>query len=845
MELVLIDGNSLINRAFYATPLLTSPDGTPTNAVYAFLNMLFKIEKDLSPKYLLVAFDRKEPTFRHKVYAEYKAGRSPMPTELAVQIPLLKEVLDAMGIAHYEKVGFEADDIIGSYAKQISLSTAIFTGDRDAFQLVDEHTSVYFTKRGITETDVYDVNNFKEKYGVEPQQVIDLKACMGDQSDNIKGIEGVGEKTAVSLISTYSSIENLYEHTDELKGKLKEKVENGKESAFLSKKLATICDSMPLELPLESLEIKPLGEQAKRLFIKLGFLNILKKLNFDLSGEKEKKTEIEKINLTDSKSAKEILEKSDFVSFVFDDRINFYNGEKEYEITFTQNFLDEGVSPEDVSFIFKDFFASEKKCVLLDKKKTRRYLEKYGIKINCFCDDVSILKYLTAFTGRELTINGLCEEYSYSPAFPAYALNEIYKTLKQELKTQDMEKLYYDMELPLCDVLYEMENVGFKVDENCLNKMSVSYDEKLKNLLNEIYTYTGSEINVNSPKQLSDLLFVKLGLKGGKKLKTGGYSTKAEVLEKLADAHPLVALILEYRKVAKLKSTYIDAMREIVKKSGDIIHTTFNQTLTSTGRLSSSEPNLQNIPVRSEEGKELRKAFISRFENGCIVSSDYSQIELRLLADFSGCKALIKAFSDGVDIHALTASRVFNKPVESVTSEERRSAKAVNFGIVYGISGFGLGENLKIPTKSAQNYIDKYFEQYPEVKTYMESNVEYARKNGYVKTFMGRKRYIKEINSSDKNLRAFGERASMNMPLQGSSADIIKLAMIKVFSRLEKENLKAKLVLQIHDELVVDCPKEEMQIVEKILKEEMESIPLTYVKLEADVNSGNNWYEVK
>lgn len=844
MELVLIDGNSLINRAFYATPLLTSPEGVPTNAVYAFLNMLLKIEKDLSPKYLLVAFDRKEPTFRHKQYAEYKAGRKPMPTELAVQIPLLKEVLDSMGIAHYEKAGYEADDIIGSYAKQIPLSTAIFTGDRDAFQLVDEHTSVYFTRRGITETDVYDINNFKEKYGVEPRQVIDLKACMGDQSDNIKGIDGVGEKTAVNLISTYSSIENLFEHTDELKGKLKEKVENGKESAFLSKNLATICVNMPLELSLESLEIKPLGEQAKRLFIKLGFLNILKKVNFDLS-EAEEKKEVEKINITDSLYAKEILEKSDFVSFVFGDKINFYNGEKEYEIAFTQSFLDEGVSPEDVSFIFKDYFASEKKCVLLDKKKTRRYLEKYGVKISCFCDDVSILKYLTAFTGSELTVNGLCEEYSYSPSFPAYALSEICKTLKKELKKQEMEKLYYDMELPLCDVLFEMENVGFKVDENYLNKTSVLYDEKLKNLLNEIYTYTGSEINVNSPKQLSDLLFVKLGLKGGKKLKTGGYSTKAEVLEKLADSHPLVALILKYRKVAKLKSTYIDAMREIIKKSGDIIHTTFNQTLTSTGRLSSSEPNLQNIPVRSEEGKDLRKAFISRFENGCIVSSDYSQIELRLLADFSGCKALIKAFSDGVDIHALTASRVFNKPVESVTKEERRSAKAVNFGIVYGISGFGLGENLKISTKSAQNYIDKYFEHYPEVKTYMESNVEYARKNGYVKTFMGRKRYIKEINSPDKNLRAFGERASMNMPLQGSSADIIKMAMIKVFSRLEKENLKAKLVLQIHDELVVDCPKEEMQTVEKILKEEMESIPLTFVKLEADVNSGNNWYEVK
>lgn len=844
MELVLIDGNSLINRAFYATPVLTSPDGVPTNAVYAFLNMLFKIEKDLSPKYLLVAFDRREPTFRHKEYSEYKAGRRPMPEELAAQIPLLKEVLDAMGIARYEKAGFEADDIIGSFAKRFNVSTAIFTGDRDAFQLVDETTSVYFTKRGITDVDVYDAENFKEKFLINPCQVVDLKALMGDNSDNIKGVEGVGEKKAYALLQAYHDVETLYEHIDELTGKLRENVKKGKESAFFSKRLATICVDMPLETDLDDLLVKPLGEDAKKIFLKLGFTNILKKLNIDFEEEKKQEKSVEKVIIRSLEEGKKFLLNAKEFSFVYEDKINFYDGEKEYEITLKENFLGDGIDACDLGEIFK-CFESDKKCLLIDKKKTRKALDEYGVELKCDCDDLSILKYLVDFTGREVNAKSLCEEYGYSIDTPAYAIAQITRELKEKLVSQKMEKLYYEMELPLCDVLYEMEKTGFKVDEEYLKTLEVAFDENLKRTLSEIYSYTGDDININSPKQLSEMLFVKLGLKGGKKLKNGSYSTKADVLEKLSGEHPVVDLILKYRKTAKLKSTYVDALLELAKNGGELIHTTFNQTLTSTGRLSSSEPNLQNIPVRTDEGKVLRKAFVSRFENGCIVSSDYSQIELRLLADFSSCKALIEAFKSGKDIHAQTASQVFGKKLEDVTPEERRGAKAVNFGIIYGISAFGLGESLKISPRSAQNYMDRYFASYPEVKEYMDANVDFARKNGYVHTFMGRKRYIKEINSSDKNLRAFGERAAMNMPLQGSSADIIKLAMIKVFLRLKAEKLQAKLILQIHDELVVDCPREERDAVEKILKEEMESITLNSVKLETDVNSGSNWYEVK
>ncbi len=844
MELILIDGNSLINRAFYATPILTAPDGTPTNAVLSFVNMLFKIEEEHNPKYIIVAFDRKEPTFRHKMYSEYKAGRHATPEELLVQIPLLKRVLDAMGVCHYEKAGFEADDIIGSLAKKYNYSTAIYTGDKDSFQLVDDTTSVYFTKRGTTDIDVYNKENFKEKTEIEPMQIIDLKALMGDSSDNIKGVAGVGEKTAKNLITTYGSVESVYEHIEEIKGKLQEKLIDGKDSAMLSKTLATINTNMDIKLCESDFSFKTLGEEAVKIFRELRFTKLLSKLDIQLPEETPKK-QVEVVDIKTKQEFLEVLNKNKKISLVFNRDVYFSDGVKEYKTVIPQNFLDEGLSDYEICEVLKDYLENENNSIiLLDNKQDKKRSELKGVDIKAEILDVSLIKYLVDFTGKIADINSLVEEYGLDKNAPACALFDIYTDLFAKLKEQNLENLYFELELPLSQVLYEMEQEGFKVDLEYLKKLSQTYSEKLEVLKREISLYLG-DINLNSPNQLSEALFIKLGLKGGKKLKRGGYSVSADVLEKIKDQHPVINLILEYRKIQKLTSTYIDGMLVFVKGENNLVKTTFNQALTSTGRLSSSEPNLQNIPIRSEEGKEIRKMFVSRFDNGYIVSSDYSQIELRLLADFSKCERLIKAFSNGEDIHAVTASRVFGVPLCDVTSEQRRSAKAVNFGIVYGISAYGLSEQIGVSPKEAGEYIDAYFGLYPEIKYYMDSNVEFTRKTGYATTMLGRKRYIKEINSSDHNLRSFGERVAMNMPLQGSAADVIKEAMIKVYKELKRLNLKSKLILQIHDELVIDAPEEEREIVEKILKEQMESVTVGKVKLEVETYSGKTWYEVK
>jgi len=844
MDLVLIDGNSLINRAFYATPPLNAPDGTPTNAVLSFINMLLKIEEDHLPKYVIVAFDRKEPTFRHKMYSEYKAGRHAMPDELGVQIPLLKKVLDAMGVCHVERAGFEADDIIGSLAKKYSYSTAIYTGDKDSFQLVDETTSVFFTKRGITEIEVYNNQNFKEKTQITPEQIIDLKALMGDSSDNIKGVAGVGEKTAKTLISTYGCIEKVYENIEQIKGKLQEKLLADKDSAFLSKTLATINTNMEIDLCENEFSLKNLGEDALKIFKELGFNKLIAKLNLT-STITETKKQVELLEITSKEEFSSILKGKNIISLVFNKDVYFSDGEKEYKTVIPQNFLDEGLSDYEIREVLSNYLSnSNNKVILLDSKQDRKRTELLGVEISADVQDVSLIKYLVDFSGKIASVESLLEEYGFSKEFPASALFDIYADLYKKLQEQNLEKMYLDIELPLSKILFSMEQDGFKVDLDYLNKLSKVYGEKLEGYVKEISLFLG-EVNLNSPIQLSEALFGKLGLKGGKKLKRGGYSVSADVLEKIKDQHPVINLILEYRKIQKLKSTYIDGMIAYVKGEDRLVKTTFNQALTSTGRLSSSEPNLQNIPIRSEEGKEIRKMFISRFEDGYIVSSDYSQIELRLLADFSGCTHLINAFTNGEDIHSVTASQVFNVSKDLVTPEMRRNAKAVNFGIIYGMSAFGLSEQLGISPKQAAEYIDMYFKTYPEVKTYMESNVSFAKQTGYAVTKLGRRRYIKEINSQDHNLRGFGERVAMNMPLQGSAADIIKLAMIRVFNELKRLNLKSKLILQIHDELVIDAPKEEREIAEKILKEQMESVLLEKVKLEVETYSGKTWYEAK
>ena len=849
-KLVLIDGNSLINRAFYATPPLSAKDGTPTNAVYAFVNMLVRIIGDIKPRYMLVAFDRKEPTFRHEMYADYKGTRKPMPEDLRPQIDLMKKVLDTMGISRYEQAGIEADDIIGSMAKRYKGDTIIITGDKDSFQLVDETTSVYFTRRGITETDIYSNENFKEKTGIEPIQIIDLKSMMGDSSDNIPGIAGVGEKTALSLVEKYGSLENLYSHIDELSGKLKEKVENSKDIAYLSKTLATI--NVKLDIPVKDEDMGysfPFGAATKKLFIDLDFKNVLRREELFLADD-----EIS-VSVKKNKELPEIIEVNDVFSLPkfgedkllavnLGENLNVYDGEKEYKINITDNFFDKGIMyGEAVRYIAKLVGNDKRKLVVYAKKDLRTELNKFKVAFNAFAYDVAIEKYLADFSGKDEKLSEVIAAYDLDKDRIGWSLNEIHDRLFEKLKTENMLDLYEKVELPLSDVLFSMERSGFKVDVATLNEMANEYDKRIAVIAEKIDEYAGEKVNPNSPKQLGKILYDKLGLISGKK--KGNPSTSADVLEKIADKHPIVPLILKYRQLQKLNSTYIKGFRPLIDEDTGLIHTCFNQTLTTTGRLSSKEPNLQNIPVREQEGKEIRKLFVSSFENGKIVGADYSQIELRLLAHFSKCQPLIDAFLSGKDIHRITASQVFGVSEDKVTPEMRRSAKAVNFGIIYGISDYGLSEQLKISPKKAGEYIAKYFEAYPHVKEYMNSNVEFARKNGYVSTLLGRKRYIPEINSSNFNLRSFGERAAMNMPLQGTAADVIKIAMIKVANRIKKEGLRSRLILQVHDELIVDTAEDEVEEVKNILVEEMQSAVTLSVPLTVETECGTRWFDAK
>lgn len=849
-KLVLIDGNSLINRAFYATPPLSAKDGTPTNAVYAFVNMLVRIIGDIKPRYMLVAFDRKEPTFRHEMYADYKGTRKPMPEDLRPQIDLMKKVLDTMGISRYEQAGIEADDIIGSMAKRYKGDTIIITGDKDSFQLVDETTSVYFTRRGITETEIYSNENFKEKTGIEPIQIIDLKSMMGDSSDNIPGIAGVGEKTALSLVEKYGSLENLYSHIDELSGKLKEKVENSKDIAYLSKTLATI--NVKLDIPVKDEDMGysfPFGAATKKLFIDLDFKNVLRREELFLADD-----EIS-VSVKKNKELPEIIEVNDVVSLPkFDedkllavnlgDNLNVYDGEKEYKINITDNFFDKGIMyGEAVRYLEKLVEKDKRNFIVYAKKDLRTELNRFKVAFNAFAYDVAIEKYLADFSGKDEKLSEVIAAYDLDKDRIGWSLNEIHDRLFEKLKTENMLDLYEKVELPLSDVLFSMERSGFKVDVATLNEMANEYDKRIAVIAEKIDEYAGEKVNPNSPKQLGKILYDKLGLISGKK--KGNPSTSADVLEKIADKHPIVPLILKYRQLQKLNSTYIKGFRPLIDEDTGLIHTCFNQTLTTTGRLSSKEPNLQNIPVREQEGKEIRKLFVSSFENGKIVGADYSQIELRLLAHFSKCQPLIDAFLSGKDIHRITASQVFGVGEDQVTPEMRRSAKAVNFGIIYGISDYGLSEQLKISPKKAGEYIAKYFEAYPHVKEYMNSNVEFARKNGYVSTLLGRKRYIPEINSSNFNLRSFGERAAMNMPLQGTAADVIKIAMIKVANRIKKEGLRSRLILQVHDELIVDTAEDEVEEVKNILVEEMQSAVTLSVPLTVETECGTRWFDAK
>ena len=864
-KLLILDSNSILNRAFYGVRYLSAKDGTPTNAIYGFLNILLKLIKEQEPDYICAAFDVKAPTFRHKQYEGYKAQRKPMPEGLAAQMPLAKDVLRAMGVTILEKEGYEADDIIGTVARlceESEISCFIATGDKDDLQLASDKTKVILTvtKSGYNETIIYDDKGVKEKYHVTPTEFIDVKALMGDPSDNIPGVKGVGEKTAMSLIEKHHSIEYIYENIDDigLKGTMLQKMKDGREMAFMSKELATINRNTPIEFNAEKCVFDGFENNGElyEILKRLELNSIIKKL--DLSG------------VDNVKENEDIFK--DF-SYQVGDK-NMISGDK---VTVVLDFDGDNISSAAVG-------AGNNAVVLNEQDDIKELLEDDSIakvmfdvkeaivKLNCridiknIADDTAIAAYLVDPAKNEYTIEKLASEYfgtviekpevkqlsllddvetdrSEYLAKCAVALGVLNERIGDKIKENGQEKLYQEVELPLVTVLAHLEINGFLVDDHQLKEFADKLGEKIDALTNEIYMLAGEEFNINSPKQLGVILFEKLELKPVKKTKTG-YATNADVLEKLRDKHPIVNFIMEYRQLAKLKSTYCDGLRAVVNPNTHRIHSVFTQTVTVTGRLSSTEPNLQNIPTRTELGREIRKMFVAK-EGYVLVDADYSQIELRVLAHIANDETMINAFRNNEDIHAVTASQVLGIPLEDVTKEQRSSAKAVNFGIVYGIGEFSLAQDLHISVKEAKAYIESYLEKYHGVRNYMESIKEQAKKDGYVKTMLNRIRYIPELKSPNYNIRQFGERVALNTPIQGTAADIIKLAMVRVDNRLINEGLKSKLILQVHDELIVEAHKDEVDKVKQILSEEMQGAMELNVPLKVDMSTGHSWYDAK
>ena len=854
-KLILIDGNSLLNRAIYATPIFTTKDGKPTNGVFGFVKLLLKIISDKNPTHIAVAFDVHAPTFRHKLYDSYKAGRKPMPEELASQFPVLKEVLSLMNIRICEMAGHEADDIIGTLAKRFALQTYIYTGDRDAYQLVDDTTNVCFTKKGVSELLELSCENFKDEIGLTPAQIIDLKALMGDKSDNIPGVAGIGEKTAYSLLESYHDLDGIYAHIDEIKGATQRKLIENKETAYFSRTLATIELDAPIDVALGECVLKtPFSHALKEKFAELEFKSLLSKNIFAEQEEGNAEMEIpnqpKEIAIITPETVEEavgLIENSqaETISCLFSENgIQFYlEGEAEYQLPVKTGLLDVGFYDFQLLPLLERIYSGKKRVVSYNAKEVMHRLKALEIEHSAPFEDVSILKCLADGLSNSDGLDYCLQYFSLPEKNKAYGLYYLYKNYSASLREPE-KALYKDVELPLVRVLFDMEAQGVCVNTKALDEFSIRYKAEIAELVEKIYSLAGEQFNLNSPQQLGKILFEKLHIAdGAKKTKESkSYKTTAEELEKYADKHEIVRLLLRYRKIQKINSTYIEGFKPLVINGK--VHTTYNQSNTQTGRLSSVNPNLQNIPIRTEEGRELRKLFTAS-EGNVLIDADYSQIELRLLAHFSGCKELIEAYCEGKDIHATTAAQVFDVPLEEVTVQMRRDAKAVNFGIIYGISAFGLGSDLGISTRKAQEYIDRYFQTYSDVKAYMNGNVEKATRKGYVETLLGRRRVINELKTSNYNVRSFGERAAMNMPLQGSSADIIKIAMINVREKLKAGGYKARLVLQVHDELVIDCPECEKEQVSKLLQEEMENAVSLRVPLTVEVGIGKTWFDTK
>jgi len=728
-KLVLIDGNSLLNRAFYATPMFSTASGQPTNAIFGFIKLLFKIFSDLKPKYIIVAFDLKAPTFRHKMFEGYKATRSPMPEELASQVKPLKSLLSAMNIAICEKEGYEADDIIGTLSRSFDVHSYIYTGDRDSFQLVNDTTDVYFTKRGVSDLLKLSADNFESEVGLKPAAIVDLKALMGDKSDNIPGVFGVGEKSARSLLEQYGTLDGVYENIDAIKSaSLRQKLAQNKDAAYLSYELATINCACDVDIKLENCKVpQTYSKEVKSLFAQFEFRSLM---NLDIfSGDGVAASDKE--DYPETRNFKSLSEmdgvlgsEGEFFIDIQDSTAKIYANGIQYAVEYqrTDDLLCELSFVSFLDSLRKVFSNSKNKVVLYDYKEFLHSVSDLNFEIKCEVEDLSVLKYLTDYNEKSNTLRDLCAVKGYDSAYSAYLMSKFYREYCEILQKDGTTSLYYDIEKPLINVLYEMESAGVKVDIAQIDVLGKKYEQKITQLKEKIFEICGCSFNLNSPSQLGEVLYEKLGLKLGKKSKNGKYSTSADVLEKLADENEVVRLILDYRQFQKLYSTYIEGFKPLICRSDNLVHTTYNQTVTTTGRLSSTNPNLQNIPVREDEGRELRKVFIPR-EGNVFIDADYTQIELRLLAHFSGCKELIDAYAHDKDVHAVTASQVFGVPLEEITPKMRREAKAVNFGIIYGISDFGLARNLNIDVKTARQYIEKYFLQYSAVKEYMESNV--------------------------------------------------------------------------------------------------------------------------
>lgn len=871
-KLLLLDGNSLAYRAFFALPLLSNDSGIHTNAVYGFTTMLQKILAEEQPTKMLVAFDAGKTTFRHATFEEYKGGRQKTPPELSEQFPYLQKLIDAYRIPRYELEMYEADDIIGTLARQAEqegIDVIIVSGDKDLTQLATEKVKVYITRKGMTDIEAYTPEHIQEKYGLSPKQIIDMKGLMGDASDNIPGVPGVGEKTAIKLLKEYGTVENLYENIDDMKkSKMKEKLIENEEQAKMSKQLATIQTDAPIEITLEDLNYPgPDEEKVLEVWKELQFKSLIEKSDFQ---EEERETadiefdivhEVTEDWFSETMAVHVELENEHYhtcniLGFGFTD------GKKHFFVPFS------GLQKNDA---LKCYFEDEtKKKYMSDLKAAQCILKRHNINLRGVDFDLLLASYIVnpAISGDDVAT--LAKEFGYSDvqsndavygkgakwAVPeeavlaehvcrkAFAIWNCEDLVKQKLKENEQFDLYHDLELPLASILGAMESEGIKVNISTLEEMGKELEEKIAGLEEEIYDLAGEKFNINSPKQLGVILFEKLGLPVIKKTKTG-YSTAADVLEKLKSEHKIVQFILEYRTLAKLQSTYIEGLMKEVHPEDGKVHTRFMQALTSTGRLSSTDPNLQNIPIRLEEGRKIRKAFVPSHEGWLLFAADYSQIELRVLAHMSKDQNLVDAFNQGMDIHTRTAMEVFHVDKDEVTSNMRRAAKAVNFGIVYGISDYGLSQNLDITRKEAGDFIEKYFQSFPGVKEYMERIVQEAKLKGYVTTILNRRRYLPDITSRNFNLRSFAERTAMNTPIQGSAADIIKKAMIDIDARLKAEGLKTKLLLQVHDELIFEAPKEEIEILQSIVPEVMENAIALEVPLKVEISYGETWYDAK